>query len=200
MGERKSRASPKLNKDHSSSRKMSSSSSTTPTAAIVRCPASTLRRLRHLKDREVVTLFTPVVPHPPSTTLAKDMDPFEPLGRALPGLVRHVPYRLDIGMTETHRDHLSSAGAIFVVVCATENITSRNAGALEKQARFASDLQNKVQTSSDLANVPVVVLLVTNGAARYSHEEALKAFPVLVTCEDYTPRPLQGAVHRIFGK
>src|SRR5690348_15044648 len=101
-------------------------------AKLVRCPGEMLGRLRRLNEAEVITLFTPFIPHPPATALAKNMDPFEPLGRALPRQVRHVPYRLENGMTETHVDFLSASGAVVLVTCATANVTGGNALALEQ--------------------------------------------------------------------
>lgn len=145
-------------------------------------------------------MFTPVVPHPLSTTLARDMDPFEPLGRALARHVRHVPYRLDTGMTETHTDFLPSCGAIIIVVCSAENVVSRNPRAYEQQARFARDLLRKKEENRDLDHVPAVVLLVTNGAGCRGHEDGLKDIPALVTCDSYTPSALHNAVGVLFGK
>lgn len=175
-------------------------SASTGSATIVRCPAATLHRLRQLNEAEWVTLFTPVVPHPPSTVLAKNMDPFEPLGRAIGRKVRHVPYRLDNGMTETHTDFLPSAGGIVIVICATENVISHNPQAFDQQAKFARDIRGKINENPALAGVPVIVLLITNGSGRQLHEDALKDVPALITCNNYTTSALANAVRVMLGK
>lgn len=158
-----------------------------------------MNRLRQLNDAEWVTLFTPFVPHPPATSLAKNMDPFEPLGRALARHVRHVPYRMDHGMTETHADFLSSAGAVMVVICAAENVVSNYSQAFEMQARFARDTIKKVTEDRTLVGVPVVVLLIASGTRRQAYEEALKDVPALFTCDNYSENALANAVRVIFG-
>ncbi|KAF2865581.1 hypothetical protein BDV95DRAFT_599565 [Massariosphaeria phaeospora] len=173
-----------------------------PTAgsvSIVRCPADTLTRIRQLNEAEVITLFTPFVPHPPSTVLARDMDPFEPLGRALPRQVRHVPFRLDHGMTETHAGFLPASGVVIIVICSTENVTDHNAHAFEQQAKFARDVVKRSGESKHLSGVPLVLLLVTDGAASQFHRDGLSDFPALVTCNNYTTAALSNVVRAIFG-
>ncbi|KAF2243439.1 hypothetical protein BU26DRAFT_437131 [Trematosphaeria pertusa] len=176
------------------------SASTAGGATFVRCPAESLSRLRSLNEAEIITLFTPFVPHPPSTDLAKNMDPFEPLGRSLPRQVRHVPYRLDHGMTQTHTDFLPASGAIIIVICSTENVTMHNPQAFEQQVRFARDVVKKAEENKALPSVPVVLLLVSNGPSKSSHEAAVRDFPALVTANDYTPAALANAVRVMFGK
>lgn len=167
-------------------------------ARIVRCPEETLARLRRLNEAEVVTLFTPHVPHPPSTTLAKDMDPFEPLGRALPRRVRHVPYRLDRGMTEMHTDFLPTCGAVVIVVCVTDNVLSGNAQAFQQQVDFAKGVWRKSWESQSIAGVPIVVLLVSNDAAARVYAEAMQDFPALIAINDYTTAALANVVRVLF--
>jgi hypothetical protein len=169
-------------------------------AELVQCPEGTLARLRRLHEAEVITLFTPFVPHPPSTTLAKDMDPFEPLGRALPRQVRHVPYRLDSGMTELHSDFLSASGAVIIVVCATDNVISSNAQAFEQQVDFARDMWMKIGGISTIAGIPVILLLVSSDAAGRVYTDAMREFPALVTTNDYTISALANTVHVLFGQ
>lgn len=168
-------------------------------ATLVRCPPHTLARLRQLNEAEIITLFTPVVPHSPVGSLAKDMDPFEPLGRALPRQVRHVPYRLDAGMTALHGDFLPSSGTIMVVICATENVLRYDAKAFERQLKFARNMTAKVVADASLNTVPIVLLLVSDQAARGAYEYALGGFPALVTVNDYTTPALTDAVHVLFG-
>jgi hypothetical protein len=168
-------------------------------ATLVRCPPHTLARLRQLNEAEIITLFTPVVPHSPAASLAKNMDPFEPLGRALPRQVRHVPYRLDAGMTPLHGDFLPSSGTIMVVICATENVLRYDAKAFERQLKFARNMTAKVVADASLNTVPIVLLLVSDSAARGAYEYALSDFPALVTINDYTTPALTEAVHVLFG-
>lgn len=169
-------------------------------AVLSRCPPQTLARLRTLNEAEVITLFTPVVPHSPSTTLVKDMDPFEPLGRALPRPVRHVPFRVDVGMTELHPFFLSASGVVVIVLCATENVLSHDPDAFERQLRFARGITRKVEKDASMISVPVVLLaIVGHGASQESYERAVRDFPALVTLDDYTPLTLERAVHIVFG-
>ena len=182
--------------------RLSRADSQQPTAGkadLIRCSPQTLNRLRTLNEAEVITLFTPVVPHSPSTTLVKDMDPFEPLGRALPRQVRHVPFRMDFGMTDLHPHFLSASGAIVVVICATENVLGHNPEAFERQLKFARNITRKVERDTSRVPAPVVLLvLVGNGAKMGEHEQAVRDFPALVTLDDYTPPTLERAVRTIF--
>lgn len=174
-----------------------------PTAgrsSLLRCPPDTLIRLRTLNEAEIITLYTPVVPHSPSATLVKDMDPFEPLGRALPRPVRHVPFRMEIGMTELHPYFLSASGVVVVVLCATENVLSRHPEAFERQLKFARGILRQVEKDSSMESVPVVLLAVVgNGADQHAHEQAVRDFPVVVTLDDYSPLTLESAVRAVFG-
>ncbi|KAL5386601.1 hypothetical protein DPSP01_003969 [Paraphaeosphaeria sporulosa] len=174
-----------------------------PTAGdptLVRDSAQAVTRLRHLNEAEVITMFTPFVPHPPGSSLAKDMDPFEPLGRALPRQVRHVPYRLDRGMTETHADFLPTSGAIVVVICSSQNVLNHDSRAYEQQTRFAQDAMKRVVENRSLASIPVIVLLISSGIMRQTHEYGLKDFPTLVTLNDYSTAALTNAVRVLFEK
>ncbi|KAF1923755.1 uncharacterized protein M421DRAFT_74466 [Didymella exigua CBS 183.55] len=169
-------------------------------ALMVRCPAQTLTRLRTLNEAEIITLFTPVVPHFPTASLVKDMDPFEPLGRALPRPVRHVPFRMDIGMTDVHPCFLSASGVVVVVICATENVLDHKPEAFERQLKFAKSITSKVEKNTSMASVPVVLVAIAgNGAMTTSYEQAVRDFPVVLTLEDYTPATLERGVRTIFG-
>jgi hypothetical protein len=156
-------------------------------------------RLRSLNEAEVITLFTPFVPHPPSTTLAKDMDPFEPLGRALPRRVRHVPYRLDHGMTEMHADFLPTSGAVVIVVCVTTNVLQYNSQAFEQQVKFARAIARRTSGNASVTDVPVILLLADNDASGQGYANAMQDFPALVTINDYTTAALTNAVRVLFG-
>jgi hypothetical protein len=176
------------------------SAPTAGNATLVRCPPQTLRRLQEFNEAEVITLFTPVVPHPPGTALAKNMDPFEPLGRSFPRKVRHVPYRLDHGMTSTHADFLPTSGAIVIVICSTENVVEHNPHAFQQQLTFAREIAGRIVVNKSLVDVPLILLLVTNGTARQSHEDGVRDFPALVTIDDYSTAALANAVGAMFGQ
>lgn len=128
------------------------------------------------------------------------MDPFEPLGRALPRRVRHVPYHLDDGMTETHADFLPASGAIMVVICVTENIMSRNAQALNQQLRFARGIAREVEESESMMGIPVVLLLISNESGGQTYARAMQDFLALVVVNDYHTAALANAVGVLFGK
>jgi hypothetical protein len=198
MGERKARTTSKTAK--LSRPKVPINQPDPGVAKLVRCPDSLLSRLRRLHEAEIITLFTPFVPHPPSTTLAKDMDPFEPLGRALPRHVRHVPYRLDHGMTELHADFLPASGAVIIAVCATDNVISSNARAFEEQVKFAKDIWRNISETSAIAGIPVILLLASDDTAGQAYADALQEFPALVTINDYTTSSLAKAVRILFGQ
>jgi len=204
MGERKRQPFSKTNTHRSKMTSASTRSTATlnpssGTAKIVRCPMQALERLRRLNEAEIITLFTPFVPHPPSTTLAKDMDPFEPLGRALPRQVRHVPYRLDSGMTEMHADFLPTSGAVVIVICATSNLISNHVQAFERQLKFARGVSKKIAKNDTIPGLPMILILIDDGAMGQAYVNAAYDFPALVTVNDYTTAALVNAVHVLFG-
>lgn len=176
------------------------SASTAGDAKFLRFPSETLDRLRRLNEAEIITLFTPFVPHTPSTPLARDMDPFEPLGRAIPRQVRHVPYRLDNGMTEMHADFLPASGAVVIVICATSNVIAFNKQAFEQQVRFAREVSRKITENDSIAGIPVVLLLVDNDVAGQVYANAIPDFPAIVSINDYSTAALANAVRVLFGK
>jgi hypothetical protein len=168
-------------------------------AKIVRCPDGILTRLRRLNEAEIITLFTPFVPHPPATKLAKDMDPFESLGRALPRQVRHVPYRLEKGMTDLHADFLPASGAAVIVVCVTENVLRSNVKAFEQQVDFARNIWRRIHETSAIAGIPAILLLVSSDTAGQAYADAMQEFPALVMVNNYTTSALADAVRVLFG-
>ncbi|KAH9882908.1 hypothetical protein J1614_000274 [Plenodomus biglobosus] len=173
---------------------------TSSSAKLVRCPPEILKRLQRLNEAEIITLFTPFVPHPPSTSLAKDMDPFEPLGRALPRRVRHVPYRLEHGMTEMHADFLPSTSAVMIVICVTSNVLGYSAHAFEQQVRFARDVARQIRCRDCITELPVVLLLADDSSSNQAYADAMLDFPALVAINDYNTAALTSAVHALFGR
>jgi hypothetical protein len=174
--------------------------STAGNPTLIRCPSQTLARLRKLNEAEYVILFTPVVPPHPETDLPEKMDPFEPLGKAIPPNIRHVPYLLDNGMTPTHADFLPTGGAVVVVICVTQNILECNANAFHPQLKFARDVASRIVADAELVDVPLVLLLVTNGPAKQMHLNSVQNFPALVTLDDYSTAALSNAARTIFGQ
>jgi hypothetical protein len=128
------------------------------------------------------------------------MDPFEPFGRALPRQVRHVPYRLDHSMTETHAAFLPASGAVVIVMCAADNVLSGNARAFQQQLDFAQSIWSKIWESESIADIPVILLLVSSDASRRTYAAAMQDFPALVTINDYTSAALTNAVRILFGQ
>ncbi|KAF2194738.1 hypothetical protein K469DRAFT_546677 [Zopfia rhizophila CBS 207.26] len=171
-------------------------------ASIVRCPATMLNRFRSLNPAEYIILFTPVVPHPLSTELDLNMDPFEPLGRSLSrrhSRIRHVPYVPSKGMTQTHIDFLRTAGAVVVVVCTTQNIATQNTHRYNEQTGFARDISHRVEQDESLASVPLLLVLITDGLNMQPHYDGVHDFPALITHSNYTPTALEGVAREIFG-
>ncbi len=170
-------------------------------AKFVRCQTKTLKQLRCLNEAEVITLFTPFVPHISSTTLSRDMDPFEPLGRALPRQVRHVPYRLDNGMTDTHVGFLPSCGAVVIVICATTNVLYHNKQAFEQQFSFARDVAKKAeQFRTTPSKIPIILLLIDDETADQMYANVMRDFSTLVSINDYSTAALADAVRILFGE
>lgn len=126
------------------------------------------------------------------------MDPFEPLGRALPRQVRHVPFRIDRGMTELHPPFLAASGVVVVVVCATAGVLGGRAEGVERQLGFARSVARRVEKDEGMAGVPVVLLVVCSGA-RAGAELKLQEFPALVMVDDYLPATLERAARVLFG-
>lgn len=103
-------------------------------------------------------------------------------------------------MTDTHNDFLPASGAIIIVICSAANVVSHDPRAFERQANFAQDIMKRVEGIKSLANAPIILLLVSNGSARQSHESTMHDFPTLVTLNDYSTAALANAARVLFGK
>jgi len=132
-----------------------------------------------------LVLFTPAIPS------SSDIDPFEPLGRALSayhGRVRHVPYLPSRGMTTTHSAFCSVAGSIVIVACRTvENHGPISSASLEGQQHFVRDIRDMALTYR------VQVVLVEIGDIDCSH-----LFHTVVQCSDYATDTLETVARLIF--
>ncbi|KAK3696291.1 hypothetical protein LTR37_018027, partial [Vermiconidia calcicola] len=93
------------------------------TCKITRASAANLDALRSLPRAASILLFTPVIVPAGREEPVEDhrnMDPFEPFGRALSRhhkRIRHVPYVTKVGFTDVHEGFISQADAVITVVC-----------------------------------------------------------------------------------
>jgi hypothetical protein len=166
---------------------------------IVRCSQQTLTRLQNLNQAEYIVLFNPWIPRPPqSDNLPPVTDPFGSLGQSL-GRIKHVPYTLQNGFTDYHRPFVPQAGAIVVVVCVTRNVLDWDADALQPQVQFAEDVGDEIRANLPaLVDVPLLILLVTDGPDQQTHVDALQDFPALVALDDYSAAALDTVRTAIF--
>ncbi|QDS76728.1 hypothetical protein FKW77_001223 [Venturia effusa] len=115
----------------------------------------TFATIRNLPDQEVILFFTPAI------ASKSDLDPFEPLGRAIHSYhrrIRHVPYTLTDGFTYVHEAHLAhaSVGAVFMVVLFGHNYEER----WLDQQKFLSDSVLKRTNRPDGKTLPSVRMRV----------------------------------------
>jgi hypothetical protein len=103
-------------------------------------------------------------------------------------------------MTETHAAFLPASGAVVIVMCAADNVLSGNARAFQQQLDFAQSIWSKIWESESIADIPVVLLLVSSDASRRTYAAAMQDFPALVTINDYTSAALTNAVRILFGQ
>ena len=132
-----------------------------------------------------LVLFTPAIP---STS---DIDPFEPLGRALSayhGQVRHVPYLPTRGMTTTHSTFCSVAGSIVIVACQIiEGYGPISSASLRGQQHAVRDIRDVA-----LANqIPIVLIEI--GAVDCGH-----LFSTVIQCGGYTAGMLEMVTRLVF--
>lgn len=126
------------------------------------------------------------------------MDPFEPLGRALPRRVRHVPYRLDTGMTELHADFLPASGAVVIAICVTDNVMSRNHKAFDQQINFAREVYSKARQNESITGMPIILLLASSDSTAQAYANAVPDLPAIIGINDYTTAALLNAVKVLF--
>lgn len=119
-----------------------------------------------------LVLFTPAIPS------SSDIDPFEPLGKALStyhARVRHVPYLPSRGMTSTHTAFCNTAGSVVIVVCQIiENQGPISGASLKGQQNFVRDVRDVAK----MCQAPILLVEIGDGDCSYG-------FNLVVKCEDY---------------
>ena len=86
-----------------------------------------------------------------------------------------------------------------MVVCTTENLASQNQYGYSDQTKFAKDVTQRLEQDKSLADVPLILLLITNGQGSQLRQDGIKDFPAVITCSDYTPAALEDAARVMFG-
>jgi hypothetical protein len=157
------------------------SSPTTSQPTFIALSQTDLSTLRTLPSSVSLVLFTPAIP---STC---NIDPFEPLGKALSVYhrrVRHVPYLASRGMTDTHETFCHHAAFIIIVVCSAVNNSN-----LKGQRSFAQAV-----ISLTLASTATVLLVeVGDGGGE------MGGFSTVLRCGDYRNATLERVADLIFG-
>ncbi|KAI9741976.1 MAG: hypothetical protein M1834_000365 [Cirrosporium novae-zelandiae] len=154
--------------------------------ALVRSNIHTLSTLPDLDPSSFVVLLTPIVP---LLDPSQNLDPFEPLGRALArrhNKLRHVPYDFTLGITSVHATFLSRAAAVIFVACTTQ--TTQH----DSQLRA-------LRTVRDICRHKIPVVTIGACDPRDLLGQVQLADTYLCTFE-YTPPALKAAVEVIFGE
>lgn len=140
-----------------------------------------LSTLRTLPSSASLVLFTPAIP---STS---NIDPFEPLGKALSVYhrkVRHVPYLPSRGMTGTHETFCHHAASIIIVVCSIVNNSN-----VKGQQNFA-----RAVVGLTLANATAILLVeVGDGGGDF------EGFSTVLRCGDLGNATLERVADLILG-
>jgi len=161
--------------------------------AIIQCKDQSLSAIRSLPKEQAIVLFTPAVfSNIPTIPPHINLDPLEPLGRAIHSYhrkVRHVPYALKDGFTYVHEAHLADAsvGAVVVVAIGGEN--------LEAQNSFADYVLQKSNRHDGRA-LPAVKIWI--GSPRRSGEKGSSGWDSAVRCCCFDKEELKGAAALIF--
>lgn len=122
------------------------------------------------------------------------MDPFETFGRDLNEYhanIRHVPYVPKYGMVDVHKELLSQAGGIIVLMCIPPSMKGYLAERLDGskyQKRFAKEVGRYVR------KLPVPTVLVTIGMTGVEESERFGGTLELDDWDD-----LEDAADRICG-
>lgn len=167
---------------------------------------SDLRSFRSLKRGQSIVLFTPAVKNP----TGENMDPFEPLGRALCDYhsgVKHVPYTRT-GFTLLHKELVHQADAVVFVLA--EPKPERNppssgspepGESIRKQLKFGNVLLSQLKELE--TSVPLVVVVCADmGNVRESSSSSKgpHAFGTVVQANDFDDKTLKDVARAIFFK
>ena len=127
---------------------------------------------QEVPSSSAVILLTPYlhVPPPHIQDSAQPMDPFEPFGRDLSEYhsnIRHVPYVPKYGMVDVHKELLSQAGAVIVVICKPPSMkaSGERLDGSKYQKKFARDVGRYIK------KLQVPTVLVTIGMAGVEESE-----------------------------
>jgi len=159
----------------------SQSSSTPSQPNFIALSQTDISTLRTLPSSASIVLFTPAIP---STC---NIDPFEPLGKALSVYhrrVRHVPYLPSRGMTETHETFCHHAAFIIIVVCSAVNNSS-----LKGQRSFV-----RAVVGLTLASAATVLLVEVGDGG-----EEFEGVSTVLRCGDHRNATLNRVADLIFG-
>lgn len=165
-----------------------------------RFSARAMDELRNLPLRANIVLLTPVlVPAGNVEAYNKqpNMDPFEPFGRELSkhhAQIRHVPYPVSYGFTETHEAFINEADAVIVLICKPH---SRNSlGKLESQRSFAEEALQAIQSRGEGSRaLPAVLIKCCNNLPASWQDPAFANIVESSTFNDEIAREL---AHMIF--
>ena len=111
-----------------------------------------------LSTDSVVLLLTPMVPL--IDARGGELDPFEPLGRALSRTqprIRHVPYMLSAGLTPTHLAFLSRAAAVILVLACTSSALT------EAQLEVCTNLETVLADVEEKGRQKIARIVVSAG-------------------------------------
>lgn len=162
----------------------------------------TLSALHSLSPEDSIVLFTPVVPHPPDSDLqGQNVDPFEPLGRALSryhARIRHVPYIPEIGLTKTLLLFFKNASAVIVVWCeptsalrshaqlympGSQNGTTKS---FMGQMQFLKDTRKALYPTraqaNDRARVPLIVITTGPSGSLLDQNVGMHDYDTVLYC------------------
>lgn len=159
---------------------------------------SSAQSLANLASSSTLLLFTPAVTPAGKATnkTGENIDPFEPLGRALSRYhrrIRHVPYVPKIGFTETHDAFLSQADAVIVVICEPEQAKHECVG---NQGDFADATHEALDNASFGGQFPLV--LIRCGDSNGTFWPDLMQFDNVMKCSTYDPEMAKQIARKLF--
>lgn len=187
--------------------RLSLAESTSTRPHFFRLTLSDLAAFRSLSEDENIMLFTPAVPN----LDGENMDPFEPLGRALTAYherIKHVPFTRD-GFTAMHSSFLAYADAVIVVFA--EPMRGHDLGlsshannrevqqSLQSQIRFGRDVLQNLKRGKEVKALILVACTGTTGVSEDgSPRSGPAAFGTVVCAKDYQADTLEDVAWTIF--
>ena len=144
----------------------------------------------------ILLLLTPSVPPLPGPNYTPNVDPFEPLGRAIARFhnrTRHVPYTLSAGVTSTHAAFLERAAAIVLVLCNTSSAF------VETQVEFVRAVQDCLQARESQPGEQEVRKIALAAGDPRDLRKPLDGWWE-ICCYEYTPGALEAATEVLLGQ